>query len=116
MPDEEAPDKEAPDETPEDKAPEDKAPDAPRKRWWRRKLVRRLAILAVAGVLGVVLLVAGSVIWVRSGADGHLYTEQAVPAAPVALVLGAQVYEEARRRRSWRPAWTWPAGSWKPAR
>ncbi|HEU4422396.1 MAG TPA: ElyC/SanA/YdcF family protein [Pilimelia sp.] len=29
--------------------------------------------------------------WVRSGADGHIFTEQAVPAAPVALVLGAQV-------------------------
>ncbi|GAA3219232.1 vancomycin high temperature exclusion protein [Dactylosporangium siamense] len=78
---------------PDEEAPEDKTPAAPRKRWGWRKLVRRLAILAVAGVLGVVLLVAGSVIWVRSGADGHLYTEQTVPEAPVALVLGAQVYE-----------------------
>jgi vancomycin permeability regulator SanA len=34
---------------------------------------------------------AVSVAWVRSGARGHIYTEQNVPAAPVALVLGAQV-------------------------
>jgi vancomycin permeability regulator SanA len=54
--------------------------------------VRRLALLAAAGALSVLLLVAGSVMWVRAGADGHLYTEQTVPAAPVALVLGAQVY------------------------
>jgi vancomycin permeability regulator SanA len=69
--------------------PEQDVPAPPPGRRWR--WVRRLALLAGAGVLGVFLLVAGSVIWVRSGADGHLYTEQAVPVTPVALVLGAQV-------------------------
>lgn len=78
-----------PEEPPAAPAP---APAPSRKRWWRRRVVRRLTMVAVAAVLGVVLLVAGSVIWVRSGADGHLYTEQTVPAAPVALVFGAQVY------------------------
>ncbi|MDG6105058.1 YdcF family protein [Dactylosporangium aurantiacum] len=71
------------------------APAKPgRPRWWRRRWVRRTALLAVAAVLGVVLLVAGSVTWVRSGADGHLFTERTVPEAPVALVLGAQVYAD----------------------
>lgn len=65
---------------------------APRRRW--RRVARRLLIVAVAGVLGVVLFVAGSTIWVRSGADGMLFTEQTVPASPVALVLGAQVYAD----------------------
>ena len=65
---------------------------SPKPRVRGRRAVRRLAMLAAAAVLGVVLLVAGSVLWVRSGADGHIYTEQTVPAAPVALVLGAQVY------------------------
>jgi vancomycin permeability regulator SanA len=37
------------------------------------------------------LVTATSVLWVRSGADGHIFTERDVPAAPVALVLGAQV-------------------------
>ncbi|WP_243707647.1 ElyC/SanA/YdcF family protein [Micromonospora sp. KC606] len=42
---------------------------------------------AVLGVAGTV----GSVIWLRSGADGHIFTVEDVPDAPVALVLGAQV-------------------------
>jgi vancomycin permeability regulator SanA len=70
------------------------APAARRKRWWRGRVVRRLAVLAAAGILAVLLLIVGSVLWVRSGADGHLFTEQTVPAAPVALVLGAQVYAD----------------------
>jgi vancomycin permeability regulator SanA len=48
-------------------------------------------IVLAAAVLAGFLTVAGSVLWVRSGADGHLFTEQSVPPAPVALVLGAQV-------------------------
>jgi vancomycin permeability regulator SanA len=51
----------------------------------------------VAGALGVavaVLAMAGGDLWVRGAAFGHTYTEATVPAAPVALVLGAQVYAD----------------------
>lgn len=37
------------------------------------------------------LAVAGSVSWVRIGVRGHVYQIDTVPAAPVAIVLGAQV-------------------------
>jgi vancomycin permeability regulator SanA len=47
--------------------------------------------VAAFATLVASLVTAASVMWVRSGADGHIFTEQAVPAAPVALVLGAQV-------------------------
>jgi vancomycin permeability regulator SanA len=40
------------------------------------------------------MLVAGSVGYVRLAAAGHLYSEDAVPAAPVALVLGAMVFPD----------------------
>lgn len=72
----------------------DETPVARRPRWWRRRWVRRMTVLAAAGILGVLQLVAGSLIWVGSSADGHLFTEQAVPQTPVALVLGAQVYAD----------------------
>ena len=56
------------------------------RRWVRRTLV---------GVLGLGLAalatVAGSVVFVRAAASGHVFTESEVPAAPVALVLGASV-------------------------
>jgi vancomycin permeability regulator SanA len=39
-----------------------------------------------------VILLAGSIGYVRFTAAGHLYSEDEVPAAPVALVLGAKVY------------------------
>jgi vancomycin permeability regulator SanA len=39
-----------------------------------------------------VILLAGSIGYVRFTAAGHLYSEDDVPAAPVALVLGAKVY------------------------
>lgn len=65
-----------------------------RRRWWRGRTVRGLAMLAAAGVHCVLLLVVGSTIWIRTSADGHLFSEQAVPVAPVALVLGAQVYDD----------------------
>lgn len=45
------------------------------------------------GLAGAAMLV-GSVGWVRATAAGHLYGEAEVPAAPVALVLGAQVYPD----------------------
>ncbi len=45
------------------------------------------------GAAGVSLL-AGSVGYVRLTAAGHLYSEAEVPAAPVALVLGAMVFPD----------------------
>ena len=57
--------------------------------WWRRGVV--------AGALGAaaaVLVMATGDLWVRAEAHGHVYTEAEVPAAPVALVLGAQVYAD----------------------
>ncbi|MEV0129235.1 ElyC/SanA/YdcF family protein [Dactylosporangium sp. NPDC050688] len=72
----------------------DAKPVARGRRWWRRRWVRRTVLFAAAGVLGVVQLVTGSVLWVSSGAGGHLFTEQTVPQTPVALVLGAQVYAD----------------------
>jgi vancomycin permeability regulator SanA len=40
------------------------------------------------------MLLAGSIGYVRLTAAGHLYSETEVPAAPVALVLGARVYPD----------------------
>jgi vancomycin permeability regulator SanA len=56
------------------------------RRWTRRAVLSGLVASVLAGAT-----VAGSVGWIRSAADGHLYSEQAVPPAPVALVLGAKV-------------------------
>jgi vancomycin permeability regulator SanA len=52
--------------------------------------------LAAVGVLGASALAAigGSVALIRNRASGHLFTASEVPAAPVALVLGAQVYPD----------------------
>jgi vancomycin permeability regulator SanA len=36
----------------------------------------------------------GSVAWIKLAARGHVYPAETVPAAPVALVLGAQVYPD----------------------
>ena len=61
-----------------------------RHRWWRRGLVALVGAALVAGAT-----VGGSVLWVRATASGHTYAGDdlsAVPPAPVALVLGAQVY------------------------
>lgn len=55
---------------------------------------RRLRRLTAVGALGAAVAVAvaiGCSQWVRSSADGHIYDASSVPAAPVALVLGAQV-------------------------
>lgn len=40
------------------------------------------------------LVVAGSIGWTRLAARGHVFTPADVPAAPVALVLGAEVYPD----------------------
>ncbi|SCL21992.1 protein SanA, affects membrane permeability for vancomycin [Micromonospora nigra] len=48
----------------------------------------------IAAVIGAVLLVAGTtaaVAWARDGSEGHIFTEDDVPEAPVALVLGTRV-------------------------
>ena len=61
----------------------------PPRRWLRRGVVA--AVLAVG--LGVLTMVGGE-LWTRGEAHGHVYSEADVPAAPVALVLGAEVYPD----------------------
>lgn len=51
-------------------------------------------VTAVLGALIVTVTTVASELWVRAGADGHIFTEHTVPEAPVALVLGAQVYSD----------------------
>ena len=55
--------------------------------WLRRGVVAGALTAATA-----VLAMATGDLWVRAEARGHVYTVAEVPAAPVALVLGAQVY------------------------
>lgn len=62
-------------------------------RRWLRRLVRATAVGAF--VIGV--LVGASVGYVDRAARDHVYDATDVPAAPVALVLGAQVYEPGDR-------------------
>ncbi|MBB5874055.1 vancomycin permeability regulator SanA [Allocatelliglobosispora scoriae] len=56
---------------------------------------RLLRIFTLRRLLMVVILVVSvgfvSGLWVRVNAIGHVYSEQDVPSAPVALVLGAKV-------------------------
>ena len=59
------------------------------RRWFKHGV--RLAALATVVLAATI---AGSVTWVRTTADGHIFSEADVPAAPVALVLGAQVYPD----------------------
>jgi vancomycin permeability regulator SanA len=54
-------------------------------------LRRHVRIAAGGGLLGMVVL-GVCVAYVRAAARGHLFDERSVPTAPVALVLGAQVY------------------------
>ncbi|MEU4215507.1 ElyC/SanA/YdcF family protein [Actinoplanes sp. NPDC026623] len=59
------------------------------KTWFKRAVV--------AGALGVavaVLAMATGDLWVRAEASGHVYSAADVPAAPVALVLGSEVYPD----------------------
>jgi vancomycin permeability regulator SanA len=70
-----------------------RAPRTPT-RWARRGLAAALGLGLLAGAA-----VLGSVAWVRATAAGHTYADTdlgAVPPAPVALVLGAQVYPSGR--------------------
>ena len=59
-----------------------------------RRWIRRLVRLTAAVVLLVALVVMTCALWLRAEASGHIFTEQSVPPAPVALVLGAQVYAD----------------------
>jgi vancomycin permeability regulator SanA len=59
---------------------------------WRR--LRRLMAVGTLGGIVAVLVAIGCAQWVRSSADGHIYDVASVPAAPVALVLGAQVGDD----------------------
>jgi vancomycin permeability regulator SanA len=59
---------------------------------WRR--LRRLTAVGTVGGLVAVLAALACAHWVRSSADGHIYDVASVPAAPVALVLGAQVGDD----------------------
>ena len=54
---------------------------------------RGVLFLTGVGLAGVLLL-SGSIGFVRLTAAGHLFSETDVPAAPVALVLGAMVYPD----------------------
>ena len=56
----------------------------------KHRLVQLSWLLLGMGIAGLATVAARSS-FVRSTAAGHIYTESDVPAAPVALVLGAQV-------------------------
>jgi vancomycin permeability regulator SanA len=64
-------------------------PRTRRGRW----LLRSALVAAGIGLAGAATL-AGSIVFVRAQAGGHLYGLDDVPAAPVALALGAQVYPD----------------------
>lgn len=70
-------------------APTGASPTGGRAWRWLRRLV-------LFGVLAGVLTVLGSIGWTRLTAAGHLYDVAQVPEAPVALVLGAQVFDDGR--------------------
>jgi vancomycin permeability regulator SanA len=65
-------------------------PQTRRVRRWRRWLVRVVVAAMAVAPVGPLLLVCATA-WIDSGARGHVYTAASVPAAPVALVLGAKV-------------------------
>lgn len=64
------------------------------RRVWKNGRGRWLRRAVLAGVLGALLLVGASwasVSWIRSGAEGRMFTAQGAPETPVALVLGTRV-------------------------
>ncbi len=63
-------------------------------RWLDRRWVRRTVHWLLAATALGSLTVAVSLWWVDRGAIGHIYEADAVPPAPVALVLGALVYPD----------------------
>jgi vancomycin permeability regulator SanA len=58
---------------------------------WRALLLRGVR-LSIAAALAVIAVTGACVAWMRSGTGEYIYAESSVPEAPVALVLGAQVY------------------------
>jgi vancomycin permeability regulator SanA len=64
----------------------DERPTTPRRNWFRR-----LIILALQAMVAGTAVMVSILLWIHAGAAGHMYSVSAVPAAPVALVLGAQV-------------------------
>jgi vancomycin permeability regulator SanA len=65
---------------------------APRRRL--RRWLRMLLFTVAALVIAVPAAVVGSGLWLHRTARGHVYPLASVPAAPVVLVLGAQVYPD----------------------
>jgi vancomycin permeability regulator SanA len=59
-----------------------------------RNWFRRSVVAGALSVAAAVLLMAIADLWVRAEAHGHVHTVATVPAAPVALVLGAEVYPD----------------------
>lgn len=59
-------------------------------------VVRAAALVAADGALTGLAITGASVAFIRRRARGHVYAEVDVPATPVALVLGAQVYADGR--------------------
>lgn len=60
----------------------------------RRRLLRLSVLAVVLAVAAGGLTSAGGELWTRAAAQGHVYREADVPAAPVALVLGSEVYAD----------------------
>jgi vancomycin permeability regulator SanA len=56
------------------------------------RLLRRALFPASLLTALAVVAMASCSLWVRIEAAGHVYDEESVPAAPVAIVLGAEVY------------------------
>ena len=69
-------------------------PERPVRRAARlRRRLRRLTEVAALSLAAVTLMVLSCMAAMRAGARGHIHTVETVPQAPVALVLGAQVYD-----------------------
>jgi vancomycin permeability regulator SanA len=58
------------------------------------RLRKRVLWSMATAVLLVFLVVLGCQVWLGGVSSGHIYSERGVPEAPVALVLGAQVYAD----------------------
>lgn len=59
-----------------------------------RILLRRTLITGALGAVASVLAMTAGAIWVHTRSNHHVYDVSTVPAAPVALVLGAQVFDD----------------------
>lgn len=57
-----------------------------------RRLLKIGLVLAVAGAV----VLGGSILTVRATAAGHVYSATAVPAAPVEVVFGAEIYPDGK--------------------